>query len=577
MTNAEVAEFLTRVGQLLEIRGESFFKARAYYNAARLIGSMGEDINRVVEDGKLGDLPGFGEALTTKVGQLVKTGHMDYFDQISKGIPAGLLTLLDVPEVGPKKAKLFYDKLKISSVDELEAAARAGKLSKLAGMGKKSEEKILTHIEQYHKHKARRLLSEALPVAERILQLVQGIKGVKRASLAGSIRRRLETIGDIDVLASATNGGEVIDAFAKLPGVTEVVSSGATKGSAVFAPGIQCDLRAVEDKSYAAAQHYFTGSKDHNVHMRQLAKDRDWKLNEYGLFQGEKMFPSKDEEELFKHFGMDWIEPEMRENTGEIEASLKHKLPRLIMEKDIKGLVHIHSNFSDGSLSIEQVAAEVEKRGYKYFTLSDHSKAVYVAHGLDDERQNQQWKELEKVQKKHPGLTIFKSTEVDIKKDGSLDFSDRMMELFDCTIAAVHSSFTMSTDAMTERVIKAISHPFVDILAHPTGRLLLEREPFSLDVEKVINACVAHDVALEIDGHPARLDLDWRYVRKAKDLGAKFVISLDAHSPIDFDYLPFGISTARKGWLEAGDVLNCLSAEKFEKWLSHRRKKKSRS
>jgi DNA polymerase (family X) len=576
MTNAEVAEFLSRVGQILEIRGESFFKARAYYNAARLIGSLGEDINRIVEDGKLGDLPGFGEALTLKVGQLVRTGHMNYFDEISDGIPPGLLTLLDVPEVGPKKAKLFFDKLKISSVDELEAAARAGKLSKLAGMGKKSEEKILTHIEQYHKHKARRLLSEALPVAERILELVHGIRGVKRASLAGSIRRHLETIGDIDVLASAASGGEVIDAFTKLPGVTEIVSSGGTKGSVVFAPGIQCDLRVVEDKSYAAAQHYFTGSKDHNVHMRQLAKDRGWKLNEYGLFEGEKMIASQDEEDLFKHFGMDWIEPEMRENTGEIEASLKHKLPRLITEKDIKGLVHVHSSFSDGSLTIDQVADEVEKRGFKYTTLSDHSKAVYVAHGLDDERQKEQWKELEKVQKKRTGVTIFRSTEVDIKKDGSLDFSDAMMELFECTFAAVHSSFTMSTDAMTERVIKAVSHPFVDILAHPTGRLLLERDPYALDVEKVIKACVAHDVAIEINGHPARLDLDWRYVRIGKDLGAKFVISLDAHSAIDLDYLPYGVSTARKGWLEAGDVLNCLSVKDFGKWLSKRRAKKSR-
>ena len=383
----------------------------------------------------------------------------------------------------------------------------------------------------------------------------------------------METIGDIDVLASAESGAEVIDAFTKLPGVMEVVASGDTKGSVVFEPGIQSDLRVVEDRSYAAAQHYFTGSKEHNVRMRQLAKDRGWKLNEYGLFEGEKMLASKDEAALFKHFGMEWIEPELRENMGEIEAALDGRRPRLVTVDDVRGLVHVHSKWSDGSMSIEEVAAEVERRGFQYFTLSDHSKAVYVAHGLDDAHQRGQWVDLDRVRKAHKRLTIFRSTEVDIRKDGSLDFSDEMLSEFDCTIAAVHSSFTMSQADMTARVIKAISHPHVDILAHPTGRLLLEREPFALDVDKVLAACAEHDVAVEIDGHPARLDLDWRYVKTGKSLGCKFVISLDAHSLADFDYLPYGVANARKGWLERSDVLNTLTAADFADWLKKRRKK----
>lgn len=574
MTNREVSRICERIGHILEIRGESFFKARAYYQAARVIESMGEDINKTVAEGRLGELPGFGEALTTKISQLVRTGRMDYLDEISEGLPEGLLTLLNIPDVGPKKVKLFYDKLGVTDIDSLEKAAREGRIASLPGMGAISEAKILSRIEQYRSHRARRLLSEALPLAEALLAQVSALKEVKRASLAGSVRRRVETIGDIDVLVTADNGPAAVDAFTKLPGVIEVLAAGPTKGSVRFDPGIQSDVRVVEDESFAAALHYFTGSKEHNVHMRQLAKDRGWKLNEYGLFDDDRMLPSKDEAALFKHFGMDWVPPELRENMGEIEAALEHRLPDLVEERDVKGLMHIHSSYSDGRMTVERLAQTIRARGFSYFTLSDHSQSLRVANGLDEERQRQQWRDVDAAREKYPRFAIFRSTEVDIEKDGSLDYEDRLLKEFDCCIAAVHSGFTMSSDDMTARIVKAVSNPYVDILAHPTGRLLLERDPYALDIEKVLKACAEHGVAVEIDGHPSRLDLDWRFAKMGKDLGVKFVVSLDAHREDDFDNLPYGISAARKGWLSKSDILNCLPASGFKKWLSSRRPKK---
>ncbi len=572
MTNKEVANILERVGQVLEIRGENPFKARAYYSAARTIENLGEDINRVVSEGTLSEVPGFGEALTKKVTELVVTGHMSYLDEIMDPLPDGILTLLKIPDVGPKKVRLFYESLGIGSIDELEKAASDGRLAELAGMGEKSQAAILDGIRAYRKHQGRRLLSDALGPAEHVLREIKKIAGVKRASLAGSIRRRLETIGDIDILAASDDAPGVVNAFTRLDGVERVLAAGDTKGSAIFAPGIQIDLRVVEDRSYAAARHYFTGSKEHNIHMRRLATERGWKLNEYGLFDGDTMLPAKDEEALFAHFVMETIPPELRENTGEIEAALKGKLPDLIEAKNVRGLVHIHSSWSDGKMSLQELGRQIKRRGFTYFVLSDHSKAVTIANGLTESRVRQQWEEVARVQEHLSHLRIFRSIEVDIMRDGSLDYDDSLLSQFDCAIAAVHSGFAMSSREMTARIIKAVSNPYVDILAHPTGRLLLQREPYAVDIEAVLRACADHNVAVEINAHPLRLDLDWRYVRAAKDLGVKFVISLDAHDPEDLDYLAFGVGVARKGWLEKGDVLNCLTSTQFAKWLSGRRR-----
>ncbi|MHC4715217.1 MAG: DNA polymerase/3'-5' exonuclease PolX, partial [Planctomycetota bacterium] len=540
VANREVADVLEQIGQILEIRGENPFKVRAYYNAARIIDQLGEDVNRIVADGELAELPGFGAALTEKVTQLVTTGHTDYLDEIRKGLPDGILTLLEVPGIGPKKIKLFYDKLGVASIDQLEAAARAGELAPLDGMGEKSQEKILDGIRQYRMHQGRWLISEALAVAETVLSRLESLKGVKRASLAGSIRRRRETIGDVDILVSCKDGPSVIKAFIALDGVERVLAAGDTKGSAVFAPGIQVDVRVVEDRSYAAAQHYFTGSKAHNVKMRQLAKDRGWKLNEYGLFKGDKPFASKDEEALFARFKMDWIPPELREDTGEVEAALERRLPSLLETGDLKGLVHIHSNWTDGKMSIPQLAREVRKRGFSYFVLADHSRSVTVANGLSEERVREQWKEARKVEKDTARLKIFRGIEVDIKRDGTLDYGDEFLSQFDCCIAAVHSSFTLGAREMTERIVRAVSNPYVDVLAHPSGRLLLQREPYAVDMEAVVKACAENGVAIEINAHPLRLDLDWRYIRLARDAGARFVISFDAHDPEDMDCAQLG-------------------------------------
>jgi len=574
MTNREVAAVLERVGQILEIRGENPFKARAYYSAARTIESLGEDVNKVVADGELGQIPGFGEALTAKVTELVTTGRMKYLDEISSGLPDGLLGLLEVPDVGPKKVKLFYEKLGIKSVEELEEAARAGRLADLPGMGEKSQAKILAGIQQRKEHKGRWLLSEALPLAKRIFAEVEGVKGVRRASLGGSIRRMRETIGDIDILVSAADPAAVIQAFTALDGIERVLAAGDTKGSAVFKPGIQVDVRVVEEESYAAAQHYFTGSKEHNVHMRQLAKDRGWKLNEYGLFDGDAPLPAKDEKALFARMGMDFVPPELREDRGEIEAALAHGLPALAEEDDVRGAFHIHSNATDGSMTLEQLAAEAKSRGYSYLVISDHSRAVAVANGLDEERVRRQWAEIKKLNAKLKGLSIFRSIEVDIRKDGALDYGDEILRGFDCCIAAVHSSFTMPSADMTARIIKALSNPCVDILAHPTGRLLLEREPYAVDIEAVLSACAKHNVAVEINAQPSRLDLDWRFVRTGRELGCRFAVGLDAHHKEDFDWAGLGVAVARKGWLAKGDILNCMSAAQFKRWLSGRRRRR---
>lgn len=572
MTNGEVARFLEQVGQVLEILGENPFKARAYYSAARTIDSLGEDINKIVAEGTLSELVGFGAVLTEKVTQLVTTGHMDYFSEIMAGLPVGILSLLEIPDVGPKTVKALYEALGIGSVDELEAAATAGKLSDIPGMGEKSQAKILDGIRQYRSHQGRWLISEALPTAEHLLADLKRMKNVERASLAGSIRRRSETIGDIDLLASSTNAPATIEAFTELDGVERVLTAGDTKASAVFAPGIQVDLRVVEDKSYAAALHYFTGSKEHNVRMRRLAGDRNLKLNEYGLFDGDRMLPTPDEEALFAQFVMDFVPPELRENTGEVEAALTQSLPTLIREKDVAGLVHIHSTWTDGKMTIEELSRETAKRGFSYFVLADHSKSVTIANGLTEDRVRRQAQEIARVQKQMPRTKIFRSIEVDIKKDGSLDYADDVLATFDCCIGAVHSGFAMPADEMTARITKALENPYVDILAHPTGRLLLRREPYAVDIEAVLAACAENNVAVEINAHPLRLDLDWRYVRTAKNLGVKFVISLDAHDPEDFNYLTHGVAVARKGWLGVGDVLNCLPAAAFGKWLAGRRK-----
>ncbi len=574
MTNREVAAVLERIGHILEIRGENPFKARAYYSAARVVDQLGEEVSKIVAEGALSELPGFGEALTEKVTELITTGRMGYMDEIMEGLPQTILTLLEIPGVGPKKIKLFYDELGVGSITALETAAKAGKLAGLPGMGEKSQEKILEGIRQHRMHQGRWLISQALPIAEMILSRLEKLKAVKRASLAGSIRRRRETIGDVDVLVSSDDGPAVIKAFTELDGIERVLASGDTKGSAVFTPGIQADVRVVEDSSFAAALHYFTGSKEHNVRMRQLAKDRGWKLNEYGLFEGERILPSKDEKALYAHFKMDWIPPELREDTGEIDAAFEHRLPDLIEEADVKGLTHFHSKWTDGKMSIADTARELKKKGFSYFVLADHSKAVAVANGLDEKRVRAQWKEARQVEEKMSRFRIFRGIEVDIKRDGSLDFDDAFLSEFECCIASVHSSFTMAREDMTRRIVTAVSNPHIDILAHPSGRLLLEREPYAVDMEAVIKACAEHEVAIELNAHPLRLDLDWRYVKLAKDIGARLVISLDAHDPEDLDFTRFGVFVARKGWLEEKDVLNCLTAAQFDKWLKTRRKRR---
>lgn len=571
ITNREVAWTLDQIGDILEVTGDNIFKSRAYHQAARTILGLGEDITRVVEKNELTELAGFGESLTHKVTELVKTGRMEYYEELKKKIPPGLLTMLDIPTVGPKRAAAFYNKLHVSTIEELGKAARDGRIAKLPGMGEKTQAQVLKGIEMLL-HRERWLLSDALPLGEEVLARVRAFKSVRQSSLAGSIRRSLETIGDIDILVSSDDADGAIESFLMLPNVERVLAAGGTKASAVFLPGIQIDLRVVEDRSYAAALHYFTGNKDHNVRMRSIARASGRKLSEYGLFEGERALPVGDEAQLFAHFGMDWIPPELRENTGEIDAALERRLPDLVVEDDLRGAVHVHTSHSDGQMTIEEAVRAAGLNGYSYIVISDHSQSLRVAGGLLPEEVRAEWEEMEEVQGRAGGITMLRSTEVDIKKDGTLDFDDETLSGFDCRIAAIHSSFTMPAPEMTRRIIAAVKNPYTDILAHPTGRALLRREPYAFDVDAVLEACVENDVAIEINGQPARLDLDWRYVKRGKELGCKFVVSLDAHNVEDFAFARYGVAMARKGWLEKADVLNTLSAPRFKRWLTGRRR-----
>jgi DNA polymerase (family 10) len=570
MENKTIADIFTEIADILEIQGENPFRVRSYRNAARTIEDMSRSLESLVKAGEnLEEIPGIGKSMSEKIREILSGGKCHTLEELRSRVPPGLTELLKLEGLGPKKVKSLYDELAVDSVDRLEKAAQAGRLRNLPGMGLKTEEKILKSIEHYRAGMGRFKLSVGFQYAEALLRHLKKVPGIKRLDPAGSFRRRRETIGDLDILAICGKGCGVMDRFSGYGDVAEVLARGETKSSVRLKCGLQVDLRVLEEESYGAALHYFTGSKAHNVAIRERAKEKGLKVSEYGVFRAkdEKRLSGAEEEDVFKAVGLPLIPPELREDRGEVQAAEKGTLPRLIELSDIRGDLQMHTTASDGKNSILEMARKAKELGYAYIAITDHSKAVRVAGGMDEKQLAKHLREIEKANGQISGFRILKGVEVDILPDGTLDLEDDILRECEVVLASVHSRFSMEEGEMTRRVIKAIQNPNVNILAHPTGRLILEREPFKINLREVIQAAVDHGVILEINAYPDRLDLKDVDARMARDLAGKLAINTDAHSALQLELMKFGVFTARRGWIEAKDVINTLPLEGLLKVL----------
>ena len=569
MKNQMVAEVLYMIADLLDLKGEMFFKTRAYRTAAQMIESLDEDIEQIAAQGKLESIPGVGEALAKKITELLTTGKLEYFERLKKEFPAGLLDLLGIPGLGPRKVADMYKKLGISTIQELQEAAGSGRLRKLKGFGEITERNILRGIRLREKTSDRVLLNVAYEDGVRYHAYLRKCPLIKKLDVAGSLRRMKETIGDVDILASSADSEKVMEWFVRYPEVSSVLAQGPTKSTVLLHDHLQVDLRVVEEKSYGAALQYFTGSKDHNVTLRSLAIKKGYKLNEYGLFDkiSEKFIAGKTETEIYKKIGFPYIEPELRENRGEFEAAQKKALPHLVDYEEINGDFHVHSLWSDGSDSLEAIAAAARHQGYSFVGITDHSQSLKIAHGLSEDRVKKKLEEIKKINRKFPGLRIFCGTECDIKSDGTLDYTKKTLSLFDFVYIGIHTAFKMDKETMTKRIIEGMENGAADFLAHPTGRLIGKRDPYEVDIDRIIDAAHETNTRLEINAFPDRLDLDDVHTKMAKEHGLGFVLGTDSHSVANLEYMRFGIATARRGWLEKKDILNTFSVKDVEKML----------
>ena len=568
MENHEIASVFEEIASLMRIVQDDpkwQFKAVAYERAKRSIESYPERLEDMAHDPnrKLTEVPGVGADLASKIYELLNTGQCQYHQDQLKKIPRTLLDLLQLQSVGPQKVRLFYHELNIKTTEELEAAAKAGRLRELPGMNEKSEQNILKAIEALHRVTGRFRLDTVSELAEELDAHLRQFRGVERVTPAGSLRRGRETVGDLDLLVTGRNLGGLADHFLKFPRIGQVLVKGEDKASGKLSNGLQVDVRMLAPESYGAALQYFTGSKEHNVALRDRAKRRGWKLSEYGLFEGEKVLASQTEEEIYAKLALAWIPPELRENQGEVEAAETGQLPKLVELSDIRGDLQMHTTASDGHNTVEEMAAAAKQLGYRYILITDHSKAVTIANGLDEQRALEHIKRIRAAGKKVKGIEIWAGTEVDILGDGTLDYPDEVLSQFDIVLASIHSRMTQSFEEMTTRILKALENPFVRILGHPTGRQILRREPFSFDIEKVFLAAQKLGVILELNANPERLDLCDRHVKLAHDRGMKIIISTDAHRPEHFKLMRYGVVTARRGWMEKRDVLNTQPPEKL--------------
>jgi DNA polymerase (family 10) len=583
MTKDQVAEILSEIGTLLELKGENPFKTRAYANAARTLEGLEEPLEKLVAEKRLGDLKGFGDALQDKITTLVTTGRLPYYEELKASIPAGLVGMLEIQGLGPKKVKKLHDELGVESVEQLEAACKAGKVAVLDGFGDKTQAKILEAIAFKRQFASRHRLAAALAAAEPILDNLRAHPDVIRCSTAGSLRRWKEVIGDIDFLVSSKNPAEVITFFTEQPGILSISAKGETKASVMLDGGIQADLRVVSDTEFPFALAYFTGSKEHNIVMRQRAIERGLRLNEYGLFRSKEetrdaklRVACQTEEDIFRALDLSYIQPELREDQGEFAASESGKLPRLIEWTELKGSLHNHSNWSDGRDSLEAIVEHMQELGCAYWAITDHSRASYQANGLDPERVRKQIKEVAALNKKleddGSDFRLLTGTEVDILKDG-LDFDDELLSELDVVVASLHVPSREETDN-TNRLIRAAMNPNVHMLGHLTGRLLLQRDAYKVDQQAVIDACAATGTWIELNSSPYRFDMDWRLWKHAKAKGVKCVINCDAHKLDHAAWLRLGAQVARKGWLTKSDVINTLDLPSLKKALLLKRSRK---
>lgn len=568
MSNAKIAAILYEIADLLELKGVEF-KPRAYRRAARSIETLGKDITDYYKENKLEEIPGVGKAIAKKIREIIETGELNYLKQLREELPAGLLQLMEIPEIGPKTAMRLYKELKITDLHELKKAAEEHRIRRLKGFGEKSEENILKGIRIIEQRSGRMLLGYAYYYGKKIEQYIASVTKLRTVSVAGSLRRMKETIGDIDILVGSDNPSMVMDVFVSNPEVEEVLARGDTRGSVRLKDGVQVDIRVVSTDSYGAALQYFTGSKEHNIELRRLAIEKGYKINEYGVFMkdtGEKI-AGKTEEEVYGILGLDYIPPELRENRGEIQAAANHQLPHLIEINHIRGDFHVHTNLSDGSASIEEIAEECKRRGYEYVAITDHSETLKVAGGLSEEDLVKSIETARKINEKIDGFRVLTGAEVEILGDGRLDYPDSILRDLDIVVAAVHSGFRMSRKEMTERIISAMANDHVTILAHPTGRVIEQRDPYEVDLERIIDEARGKGVWLEINALPERLDLNDVNAKWAKESGVMMAIGTDAHSLDQLNYMIFGVATAKRGWLERGNVANTLTLNDLERVL----------
>jgi DNA polymerase (family 10) len=555
MQNKSIPTVLKEIAMLLEVKGENPFKARAYYNAANILSGV-TDLDDLIRQKRLREIKGIGEALSKKIEEYSLTGKMEYLEDLTKEVPESLLELMEIPNLGPKRIKVLYDELGVRSIGELEYACKENRLVNLVGFGMKTQEKVMKGIEFLKRHKGEFLFGDIYPEAERIKKRLVSVVAPEWVEVCGSIRRRKEIVRDMDILAAADNHEKVTAFFVSMPEVDEVLLTGDTKTSVRLVSGIEADLRVVRQEEFPCALMYFTGSKEHNVRLRAIAKKKGWKLNEYGLFQDDRMLPCHSEEEVYKALGLAWVPPELREDLGEVEAAEEDRLPVILTVDDIKGVFHVHTDFSDGMDSLEKMAEEAQRLGYLYVGISDHSKSAYYAGGLKPETVRRQWEMIDAINERNRSFHIFKGIESDIQPDGSLDYDEEILRGFDFVIASIHSGFTMKKDDMEKRIIRAMENPYTTMLGHPTGRLLLSRDGYQCDMVKLIDAAAGNRVIMELNASPYRLDIDWRYLKYAKDKGVMISINPDAHGAAGLREVFYGVGIARKGWQERKDVLN---------------------
>ena len=566
MDNSDVSKALYEIADYLELQGVAF-KPQAYRKAARNIEMLPGEIADLLNEDRLGEIPGVGKAIADKITELMKTGHLEYLEELRAKIPKGVIDLLSIPEIGPKTAMVLYRQLGIEDVDSLKKAIFEHRLSGLKGFGVKTEERILRGIRVFESRGGRIMLGNAFHSANKLIDYLRSKHADATVSVAGSLRRMRETIGDIDILVATSKPGEIMESFVSYDSVEDILAQGDTKSSVRLINGIQVDLRAVPESSYGAALQYFTGSKEHNVELRKLAISKEMKISEYGLFDrvSDELVAGADEAEVYDCLGLQYIPPELRENRGEIEVAMKRELPMLIEYDDLLGDLHCHTEWSDASGTIEEILRKASEHGYEYVGITDHSKSLRIARGLSEERLRKQIDVIHSLREETGGPFLLAGSEVDVLEDGKLDYPNEILEQLDYAIMSIHSKFNLDERSMTERIVTAMSNDAVKIFAHPTGRIIGQRLPYTFDLEKVIESAIDQDVALEINSFPERLDLNDTNVRRAVDAGAKIAIGSDAHDPSQLAYTRFGIATARRGWAKKSDVMNTLPLDTLKK------------